>query len=259
MDIRHFDAANQLVFSARGVGDPFSTILALAFEGQVYYVDRFEPQTRSFLRGTIGGATALGAAFYDKGTAYGFEGRDLIIFNLTNPPASVRHSNAFPSTFGTPGAFLRVSDSSVIGFANNRRVWDIDLDNPGSSTRRATSLPNDLNHVGGVYRVGGQIYLIGNSNTFGPGLYTFNNGATSVSRVGSFPSAVGGSVAGAVLIGDQVYFADVFATPDVLYRMTDPTDPSSAVTGGPVPLWGEPQAYGRGEYAADFGFLFRRE
>ena len=59
VDIRHFDAANQLVFSARGVGDPFSTILALAFEGQVYYVDRFEPKTRSFLRGTIGGATAL--------------------------------------------------------------------------------------------------------------------------------------------------------------------------------------------------------
>ena len=117
----------------------------------------------------------------------------------------------------------------MIGFANNRRVWDVDLDNPGSSTRRGTSLPNDLNHVGGVYRVGGQIYLIGNSNTFGPGLYTFDNGATSVTRVGSFPSAVGGSVAGAVLIGDEVYFADVFATPDVLYRMTDPTDPSSAV------------------------------
>ena len=232
ISILHYDALNDLVFSARSLDAPYKAIVALSSTGQVHIVDRFDPANSILQDGRIPDSLHISAAIFYEGQMYAVEGRDLISVNIDNPANSTRESNVFPASMTTLNGFVDTGNG-ILGFATNRFVWDIDLDNPGNSTQRSGEFILTVNGVYGGYTIGGQVYLIVNDNNRGAVLLEFNDSDPALSVfIDDFPTPTGNR--GGVLIGNIGYVANTHGV-DSLWSMSDPTDPTSAVKIGNFP------------------------
>ena len=102
----------------------------------MHIVDRFTPANTILQDGQIPDALHISSAIFYEGQMYAVEGRDLISVNIDSPANSTRASNVFPSGMTQLNGLVDTGNG-ILGFATNRFVWDIDLDNPGNSTQRS--------------------------------------------------------------------------------------------------------------------------
>ena len=232
ISIIHYDALNELVFSARSLDAPYKAIVALSSTGHVHIVDRFTPANSILQDGQIPDALHISSAIFYEGQMYAVEGRDLISVNIDSPANSTRESNVFPSTMTQLNGLVDTGNG-ILGFATNRFVWDIDIDNPGNSTQRSDEFVLTVNGVWGGYTIGGQVYLIVNDNNRGAVLLEFNDTDAALSVfIDDFPTPTGNR--GGVLIGNVAYVANTFGV-DSLWALSNPIDPTSAVKIGNFP------------------------